>query len=295
MAESSEINGLVFKIRRFSAHDGPGIRTAVFLKGCPMNCIWCHSPEGISPDIMLWHNENICIGCSHCVTSCPSGALELSAGLTNRVIIDHQKCDMTGSCVKVCPTEAIQFNGYIAATTEIMDEILKDRLYYLTSGGGVTLTGGEPLAQHVFSEAILNECRSEGIHTAIETSLYCDIDILTRIASVTDLFIVDLKLFDEEEHINYTGRSNRLILENFKYIALSGQNVLVRIPCIPGITDSEHNMRSITEFARSVNNKINVEILEFNPLARNNYNRLGLPYMITSENQESNNKKYYEK
>jgi len=280
MGKPADREGTIFKIKRFSVHDGPGIRTSVFLKGCPLNCIWCHSPEGITEDISIWYDKSLCIACGECVVACPVQALELIAGLEPYISISRSTCNTTGSCVKVCPTGAIQFTGSKTKVSQIIYEIDKDILYYNTSGGGVTLTGGEPLNQPDFSEAILKECKKRNIHTAIETSLFCDIESVKKISAYVDLFFIDMKIDDQAKHLRYTGKSNEIIKENFRFLAGTGNTIIVRIPLIPGITDTEENKNSCKNFVHSIKENIPIEYLIYNPLAGNNYKRLGIPYLL---------------
>lgn len=280
MEKQTEVSGIIFKIKRFSVHDGPGIRTSVFLKGCPLNCIWCHSPEGITSDISIWYNQNICIACEKCVQVCPNSALELIKSDEPFIQIARNLCNSTGDCVRICPTNAMQFTGSVAKISEIIIEIEKDLAYYRTSGGGVTLTGGEPLYQPDFSAGILEECKKRKIHTAIETSLYCDREVLKRISENIDLFIIDMKIFDPDQHKYYTGKSNESIKDNFQYIAKSGKDILVRIPLINKITDTELNKKAIIGYVHKLNEKIPVEFINYNPLAENNYKKLGIPFLL---------------
>ena len=280
MGKISETEGTIFKIKRFSVHDGPGIRTSVFLKGCPLNCIWCHSPEGISQDISIWYDKSLCIACGECVKACPVNALDLISAPEPYINIDRNICNTTGDCVKVCPTGAIQFTGFKTSVSLIIDEIEKDILYYKTSGGGVTLTGGEPLFQPDFSMAILKECVKRNIPTAIETSLFCEFDTVTQISAWVNLFIIDMKIADQAQHLKYTGKSNEIIKENFRYLAASGKDIIVRIPLIPGITDSEANRNACRNFVHDISEDIPVEYISYNPLAGNNYNKLGIPFLL---------------
>jgi pyruvate formate lyase activating enzyme len=282
MGKISETEGTIFKIKRFSVHDGPGIRTSVFLKGCPLNCIWCHSPEGISQDISIWYDKSLCIACGECVKACPVHSLELISAPEPYINIDRNICNTTGDCVKVCPTSAIQFTGFKTSVSLIIEEIEKDILYYKTSGGGVTLTGGEPLFQPDFSMAILKECVKRTIPTAIETSLFCEFDTVTQISAWVNLFIIDMKIADQAQHLKYTGKSNEIIKENFRYLAASGKDIIVRIPLIPGITDSEENKNACRNFVHDIRDDIPVEYISFNSLAGNNYNKLGIPFLILS-------------
>jgi pyruvate formate lyase activating enzyme len=273
-------SGDVFKIKRFSVHDGPGIRTSVFLKGCPLKCVWCHSPEGISSANSLWYNKNFCIACGECVEACPTNALRLTDDATPEIEIDRNACRLSGDCVKTCPTNALQFTGFKATVAEILTEIEKDLAYYQTSGGGVTLTGGEALYQPEFSSEILKGCKEQNIHTAIETCLYCDREVLDLILPYVDLFFIDLKLFDDVLHKKYTGRSNERIKDNFRYIAASGKKIIVRIPLIENITDTIENRKAIMDFVAETNENIPVELISYNPLTENNYNRLGIPFLL---------------
>lgn len=248
MGKIHQIEGTLFKIKRFSIHDGPGIRTSLFLKGCPLNCVWCHNPEGINPDISIWHDRKLCIGC--------------------------------GRCENVCPTNALQYTGYKITVAESIREIEKDLAYYQTSGGGVTLTGGEPLYQPDFLIEILKACKEKNIHTAVETCLYCEKEIVKSVLPFVDMFIVDLKIFEPCQHTIFTGKSNENIKENFRYIAVSEKNVLVRIPLIHNITDTNENKEAIIDFVSEVNEKIQIEFINFNPLTENKYTQLGLPFPL---------------
>ncbi|MGC1391084.1 MAG: glycyl-radical enzyme activating protein [Bacteroidales bacterium] len=284
MDNLTETNGTIFKIKRFSVHDGPGIRTTVFLKGCPLNCIWCHSPEGISPEITICHDQSLCIACSECIKSCPEKALNFVTEPESQsqplININRKLCTLSGDCVNVCPTGAIQFTGTKTSVSSVIDEIIKDLLYYRMSGGGVTLTGGEPLFQPDFSAEILGACRKRKIHTAIETSLFCERETLSSISDFVDMFIIDLKISDPIQHIQYTGKSNESIKENFRYIAKSGKLVIVRIPMIEGITDSEENKNAIQEFVKKTDSRIPIEYIPYNTLAENNYKRLNVPFLL---------------
>ncbi|HKK41132.1 MAG TPA: glycyl-radical enzyme activating protein [Bacteroidales bacterium] len=280
MAKTNEMEGTIFKVRRFSIHDGPGIRTTVFLKGCPLNCIWCHSPEGISSSVTIWHNDAGCISCGTCVEACPENVLSLSGRLKEKILINRTSCKLTGKCIEVCPSEALQYTGKKVTVAELMSEILRDIIYYNESGGGVTLSGGEPLFQPDFSYSLLEACINMGINTAVETSLFCDREILDRFAGVTGVFMTDIKIYDNEEHMKYTGVSNEIILENFRYLLSMGKKVIVRIPLIPGITDTPENLNSIFSFVNSLKKSTAIEMIQYNTLAPNNYRRLGLQYPV---------------
>ena len=261
-------------------HDGPGIRTSVFLKGCPLNCVWCHSPEGISNENTIWYDMKVCIACGECVRVCRKNALKLMMDSDSHIAVDRKLCNNNGDCVKICPTGAIQFTGTEMSVARVISEIEKDLVFYRESGGGVTLTGGEPLFQPDFSLEILKECRKRNIHTAIETSLFCDTEVLKAVADYVDLFLIDLKIFNREMHIRYTGKSNEMIKDNFRFLAESGRNIIVRIPMIEGITDSEENKNAIVEYVTDIDSSIPVEYIPYNPLAENNYRKLGIPFLL---------------
>jgi pyruvate formate lyase activating enzyme len=277
MAKATE--GIIFNIKRFSVHDGPGIRTSIFLKGCPLSCIWCHNPEGINCDITIWYNRNICIACGKCTEACPESALKLHNTGQKYIKIDRSHCNVTGECVKVCPTGAIDFTGRISSVAELMTEIRKDELFYESSGGGVTLTGGEPLFQPEFCIGILQACREANFNTALETCLFCKKELLEKAADLVDLFLVDMKIFDGDKHEEFTGKRNDLIKDNLRFLYESGKNIIVRVPLIKGITDSKANRRDIEEFVKKINPGIPVEYLDFNPLTKSKYQKLAIPFL----------------
>lgn len=284
MAADPDLSGFIFNIKRFAFHDGPGIRTSVFLKGCPLSCIWCHNPEGISPAITLWYNRNTCILCGKCISSCGEGALSFGSFNGRQIVeIDRDLCTLCGECVKECPTRSIDFSGKQISLSELMAEIRKDSLYYSLSGGGVTLTGGEPLAQGEFCLAVLKACRGEGISTAIETSLYCEREVLETVLDYTDHIIADMKISDRMLHERYTGKPNDIIRENLRFLALSGKPVLVRVPLISGITDSSGNKKEILEFIDGMAAGLKIEYLEYNRLTPSKYEKLGIPFSLDAD------------
>jgi pyruvate formate lyase activating enzyme len=234
MANFKEREGYIFDIKRFAVHDGPGIRTSIFLKGCPLKCAWCHNPEGIKQKISIWYNKNLCIACGKCVEVCPTNSLTLKGDKPPLIVIDRKTCDLSGKCIEVCPSKALSYTGYEAGVEGLMKEIEKDELFYSTSGGGITLTGGDPLFQPDFSLSLLKACKKKGYHTAIETCLYTTTKEIDKLFEYIDLFIVDIKLYNDLLHKKYTGQSNVRILENFKYLASKTTNIIVRIQMIPG-------------------------------------------------------------
>ena len=269
------MRGRIFDIKKFAVHDGPGIRSTLFLKGCPLSCIWCHNPEGIKLGINLWFFDNKCIRCGSCTAVCPKNALTLNISEKPAITINHELCDNCGLCTEECPTKAISFDGWEIDADEAVGELMQDQIFYQKSGGGITLSGGDPLLQHKFSLEVLKKCREKGVHTAIETSMYADDKIFKSFFDYVDLFIVDLKLFDNEEHKKYTGTDNSIIHSNFKNLIKAGKNILVRIPLIPGITATDENIRSIGAFVYSISPETEVELINFNPLAENKYRLMG--------------------
>jgi pyruvate formate lyase activating enzyme len=280
MEIANRITGTIFNIKRFSVHDGPGIRTSVFLKGCPLHCVWCHNPEGINPLISIWYNRNICITCGLCTRVCPTRALTLTVGEDSHIVIDYKRCNVSGNCVDICPSGALQFTGNLSTVQDVMNEINKDILFYNTSGGGVTITGGEPTFQPQFCLEILKESKKAGIHTAIETCLYCERDVLERLVDYVDLFIVDMKIFDSDMHKKYTGRSNDLIKKNLIWLVNLNKDILVRVPLIGNITDSKENKEKIEKFVHGFGRKIPIEYLNFNPLTKSKYQKLSVPFSL---------------
>jgi len=230
-------SGLIFDIMHYSIHDGPGIRTTVFFKGCPLRCWWCHNPESQSMKKEIIFRENRCAHCGDCVKACPHGLKNIS------------QCDLCGNCVNVCHSGAREMVGRLVKPEEVMQEIKKDIIFYDESGGGATFSGGEPLMQPEFLYSLLEKCREEEIHTTLETCGFAAWNTLKKISTKVDLFLFDLKLMDEENHKKYTGVSNKIILDNLKHLAQDQHQIIVRVPVIPGINDSTANIRAIGTFA----------------------------------------------
>ena len=266
--------GRVFDIRRFSIHDGPGIRTSVFLKGCTLACQWCQNPEGIEADPHLAYFRNKCISCLGCVSTCPKRAVsprEHGGGIQ----VDRSLCDSCGLCAEVCPSRALAMIGATVSSEDVVAEIMKDELFYGISGGGATLTGGEPLAQPDFCVDILSRLKERNIHTAIETSLQCPESALEAVRGITTLFLVDMKLADTARHVAATGAGNELIRSNFRFLASRGAQILVRVPLIPGFTVDPANLKGIGAFVHDTRSDVPIECINFNPLARDKYALLG--------------------
>jgi pyruvate formate lyase activating enzyme len=276
----SDPTGLIFDIRRFSIHDGPGIRTTVFLKGCALTCRWCHNPESRSAEPELIFRETRCAHCGECVKACPQGAITWQDDLP---LTDPMRCTRCGTCAEACPSQARELLGRTWTVPGVMAQLRRDISFYDESGGGVTLSGGEPLDQPVFTAALLSACKAEDIHTALDTSGFCKWDALDDMRGDVDLFLYDIKLMDDSLHREYTGVSNRLILENLKRLAKSGHRIILRVPLINGITDGEDNLRAVAELAQSLPNILRVDLLPYHDTARLKYRRLGLEYTLAPE------------
>ncbi|HEY4612552.1 MAG TPA: glycyl-radical enzyme activating protein [Bacteroidota bacterium] len=263
--------GMVFNVMRYCLHDGPGIRTVVFLKGCPLRCAWCHNPEGIERHAEIAFIESRCILCGECLDACPEGAVQKDG---ERYVIADDRCIRCGTCIETCYADARQLVGKEMSVHDVLFEVGKDRVYYEESGGGVTFSGGEPLMQHRFLLALLQESRRRGLHTAIETSGYCSPEILERIARHADLILYDVKVIDEERHRLFTGVSNALILENLRRLSSRGANVVVRIPVVPGVNDDEQSFQALGEFLCADTSVRDVHLLPFHRIGTDKYRRL---------------------
>jgi pyruvate formate lyase activating enzyme len=276
------ITANVFDIKRFSINDGDGIRTTIFLKGCPLACKWCQNPEGLIPEIRLWYARNICVGCKSCIAACEENALRWD---DRGVAIDHASCTRCSECVVACPTGAIRFDAREMSVAEALEEIKKDRPFYGTDGG-VTLSGGECMVSPAFSLGVLRGCRECGINALIETSLYARPEIVDAFAETTDKIIADIKLIDPARHYLATGVDNALILSNIRRLAQQDTNLLIRVPLIPGFTDDKENMRGIAQFVASLGREIPVELLNFNPMCREKYESLRKTYQFDPDERE---------
>jgi pyruvate formate lyase activating enzyme len=267
------MTGRVFDIKRYSIHDGPGIRTTVFLKGCGLNCLWCHNPESIDPGPELMHWPARCARCHACLKACPSGAL--SADPAGAVLIDRSRCDACGRCAEACLYDAMQVVGREMTVDEIVAEVERDRPFFEQSGGGVTLSGGDPLVQVSFAEAVLESCRSRGLHTAIDTAGLAANGALDRLARQADLVLFDLKVMDEERHRAFTGVSNVPLVDNLKRLIAAGREVWIRIPLVPGVNDDDDNVRSTIALLRSLGAIRRVGLLPYHAGGLDKARRIG--------------------
>lgn len=238
-------SGLIFNIQRYSINDGPGIRTTVFFKGCPLNCAWCHNPEGISPKPQLAFIETRCAGCGKCAEVCPEALSP--AQFTEFGMQAFFKCKLCGKCVEICLAQAREIVGKLFSVSELINEILKDRVFYEESKGGVTFSGGEPLLQYDFLIEMLAVCRKYEISTAIDTCGFTTPERLKTVAELADLFLFDIKFYNNRKHIYYTGVSNEGIFNNLKILALMNKKVWLRVPILPGLNTSDEELCSIAE------------------------------------------------
>ncbi len=267
------MRGRVFDIRKYSIHDGPGIRTTVFLKGCSLNCRWCHNPEGIEGNFELMHWPSRCVRCYSCLSACPPRAIGKDD--SGAIGVERTKCDLCGKCAEACPSEAMQIVGRAMTVEDVVREVEKDRIFYEQSGGGVTFSGGDPLSQPGFLESLLDAFRTRKIHTAVDTSGSAPHEVMDRIAARTDLILYDLKIMDDDSHRKFTGVTNALILDNLRRIAAGKTEVWVRVPLVAGINDDEENIRLTIEFLKSLKTIRSVSFLPYHPGGTEKAKRLG--------------------
>ena len=265
--------GIIFNIQKFCIHDGDGIRTCVFLKGCPLRCIWCHNAEGLQGGRQLAFNANQCLNCGECSSMCPSGCHGVSQGIHS---LDASSCTYCGKCADNCPTEAVRIVGRTISVQEVMREIIADRPFYKNSGGGVTLSGGEPFMQAGFAQAIAEECKKEGITLCIETCGYCKEEDILRLAPYTEMFLFDFKHYSPEKHKEYTGVDNGVILNNLRLLQTLGKPVILRCPIIPDCNDAVDHYESIAKLANEMNNIVEIHIEPYHPLGVDKYSTLGM-------------------
>ena len=265
--------GVIFDIKKYAIHDGPGIRTTVFFKGCPLACRWCHNPESITINSERIYREERCIGCGECIQICPQKAIHQTA---EGVVSDPVKCVLCRTCADHCPSEAIEFIGQKVTVAEVIRQIEKDTAFYDESGGGITLSGGEPLMQPEFLLELLGACAELDLHRTVDTTGYADAELLLNVAEKTDLFLYDLKLMDVAKHREFTGVSNELILTNLRLLAQNGARIQVRIPIIPGINNDAENIERTGDFVSSLGGIEHISILPFHNSARGKYGRLGM-------------------
>jgi pyruvate formate lyase activating enzyme len=268
-------SGFIFDIKRYAIHDGPGIRTTVFMKGCPLACRWCHNPEGIAPQPFVTYRNDRCIRCGACVASCPVQALCLEP---EGIVPSGSPCTSCFTCSEICPSEARQKVGRKLTARELLSEIQKDIPFYDTSGGGVTFSGGEPLMQADFLIELLKLCGDEHIHRAVDTSGYASRETLMAVAGHSDLILYDLKMMDSAKHEKFTGVPNRLILDNLRHLAGKPVDLIIRVPLIPGVNDDMQNLDRIGSFLKRSAGAAKVQILPYHNFQKTKYDRFEIYY-----------------
>ncbi|MBQ3754051.1 MAG: glycyl-radical enzyme activating protein [Prevotella sp.] len=273
----------IFDIKRYAINDGPGIRTTLFMKGCPLRCVWCHNPEGWSPQPQLLYKRSKCIGCQTCVAVCPEQALRLTP---DGIVSDAGRCTVCGRCADECPTRALEVCGRRYTLDELMAEVEKERAVMTDSGGGVTLCGGEPLMHPQSALEILRELGRRGLHRTVDTTLYAQADVVETVAGECELLLVDLKLMDAEQHRRYTGVSNDLILSNIRLVARLGVPFWIRIPLIEGVNADEENIEATARFLQSLHSPPSqggvgggsLHLLPYHDVGKDKHLRMGSQY-----------------
>lgn len=274
-ATGSDPKGRIFNIQRFSTEDGPGIRTTVFLKGCTLTCLWCSNPESQHTRPQLAHNDALCDKCGRCVTACSKRAIALT---DTGIRVNRELCDDCGDCVQVCGPRSLRMIGEDKTVDEVLEEILKDRLYYRSSQGGVTCSGGEPLMQAPFVAALFERCQEAGLHTTLDTTGHGSPAGLEKVLRHTNLVLFDLKVMDDDLHRKTTGISNRTILENARRVSESPAQMIIRVPLIPGVSDTDENVTAIAQFVKQLRPGPVVNVLPYHRFGMNKYTMLDRAY-----------------
>lgn len=272
------MNGIIFDIHQYAIYDGPGIRTVVFLKGCPLSCAWCHNPESQDPEPQISYFQERCVKCGKCVDSCPNEALTLTSEGIER---DPRKCTLCGNCTKVCPNQVMELVGKEYSVDEVIKIVAADKIFYDNSGGGVTISGGEPTMQYSFLISLLQKLKEKGIHSAIETCGFFNEKHLDELMELVDLFLFDIKHVDPAIHEKYTGIKNDKIKENFKNIVnkTNSKKISCRIPIIPGFNKDLEVIKGIADFLNEVSYTNDVHLMPYNKLAKTKYEKMGMGHL----------------
>jgi pyruvate formate lyase activating enzyme len=266
----------VFNIQRYSIHDGPGIRTTVFFKGCPLKCLWCHNPESQNFNKELVQYKDRCINCGYCIKACKMDAIE-----------NKENCILCENCCEECPTNSRVMLGKEMTINEILQEVEKDRAFYDQSKGGVTLSGGEPLSQGEFLLSLVKELKMKSFHITIDTSGYAPWENIEELLPYVDLFLYDLKIVNEEKHKFYTGVSNKIIIDNLRKLAKTGTDIYIRIPIIPTINDGDEDIKDFLQILKEIGGFEHINFLPYHNISTEKYNRLNLEYKIADIKEPS--------
>lgn len=269
------MEGTIFNIQKFCINDGPGIRTTVFFKGCPLSCLWCHNPESKSTRPELFYDIRKCIGCGGCATVCPAGCHSFT---DTEHLFDRTACRRCGSCAEICPTQALEIAGYRITAEEALKEVMKDEVFYRNSGGGMTLSGGEPMFQPEFARCLLTLAKQKGLHTCMETCGYAAWEDYASVLPLVDLFLFDYKLTDPQLHRQYTGVSQTRILENLFNLDAQGAKTVLRCPIIPTVNDTPDHFAGIAATANRLRNVQEIHIEPYHPLGSSKSDLLGKTY-----------------
>ncbi|MBQ0104721.1 MAG: glycyl-radical enzyme activating protein [Armatimonadetes bacterium] len=270
------MKGKIFNIQKFCTHDGAGIRTTVFLKGCPMKCKWCHNPESIDSKPIMAFYKSKCKGCGRCLTVCEQGAIDPAT-----FQFDREKCIQCGKCIDKCLVSAREKFGYEATAEEVLEKVLKDKVFYDNSGGGMTVSGGEPTYQKEFLLNLLKKAKEAGLNNAIETNSFTDNKTMEAIAPYVDTFLMDIKLVNDEKHKYWTGVSNKIILENIRKVSDElNKDILFRIPLIPGVNNTEEDLTDLADFINSLENRHKAELLNYHEIGISKYEACGMEYEL---------------
>jgi len=271
--------GLVFDIQRFSIHDGPGIRTTVFLKGCPLSCLWCHNPEGQDAKPEIFFTANKCIGCLFCVRMCERKCHRIEDGVH---VYDRRACLRCGACTRECYPQALEVAGREMTVAEVIAEVRKDQAFYDNSGGGMTVSGGEPMLQFAFTKALLEAGRRAGLHTCLETCGYATTEKILAVQPLTGLFLYDIKETDSARHREHTGVSNDKILANLSALSAAGAAIVLRCAIVPGLNDRSDHFAAVAKLADNLNGVQAVDVLPYHPLGTSKAQRLGKKPPLTA-------------
>lgn len=275
------MKGIVFDVQKFALHDGPGIRTVIFLKGCPFKCVWCCNPESIAPEPQLAYDEARCNQCLECVEHCPTGALKNEGG---KLSVTFSLCNACGNCVSECPKSAFKIYGYETTADALIAEVMKDEDYYRNSGGGLTLSGGDPLFQFDFAHEILTKAKQKGLNTCVESEGFGTKEQFLKIIPLVDYFYFDYKITDPFDHERYTGVANKVVLENLEVLARHDKHITLRCVLVPGINDNDEHFRSIAALSKKYPAIRGVEVMAYHDFGSGKYKQIGKPlYPIDSK------------